>query len=158
MKSFRNYLTEAFDKPYSYKVTPNARREYKFSETYTFKLDDGRYGSAAVEEWSSGKLSFVFSVGAEIRVTGGGDQFRIYATIGKILDEILTNFEKETDRKFIELEFSADKFNADQSRSGRSAKPDLYTRFANKLARKHNLKVDIDPRPSGITEFYLRAK
>ena len=116
MKKFRQYIEEAFDKPYPYTYKPGIA---------TAKLDDGSKLEITMNRF--GKMWIIsFRRDEKTNVTGQGDQMRVFATV---IDVIKKFIEKESPEKIF---FSAEK-NEDDKDSRQKLYSKLIKRFANKM-------------------------
>jgi len=99
MKSFQQYITEVFDKPFPHKLV---RGGYGSGQTiYTFETDSEDYQEIKVIlDFFGGRLDVSFTSNGSLNLTGKGNAGRILATVL----EILLKFIKEanpSDVKFI---------------------------------------------------------
>lgn len=140
MKTFKQHINEALDKPYKW---TSSGKNLPYIMDYMFYTGDGKKAQAGVYEAIRGELEFAFDVAGAVTVTGAGDAFRIYATIADIVQSIFDEYMKTRPEDFKSFSFEADKFDRDAAatRNERFAKQSLYRRFAKKLAAKYGLKV-----------------
>lgn len=119
MKSFSNFISEAFDKPYPFKLKKESDRSY----TAGIRLPDNSYLDIIIKR-SQGQWEVIFKRDDSIEVTGEGDAMRIFSTV------------LAATKKFIEMEdptfvrFTAAKTKEQQSRSS------LYKRLVNRFANQ----------------------
>ena len=161
MKTFQNYITEVFDKPYKWSggnvakgaVTPTSR-EFEMDEFSFNTSDDGTVELIANHWWigldkqiagmkikKEGLLIAIeFVKNNEYKMTGEGDAMRILATVLDIIKSIIKKHEPMT------LIFSADKSQDKSDRSGREktgragAYGAIVKRFAGKMGYKSDTK------------------
>lgn len=135
MKRFKQHIAETQDKPYPFKL------DYKTSSTYkyVFTTDqddfvdvdfynedlDYEYDLPDDEEESGWEVSF--EINGSTGLTGGGDAFRVFSTVGAVLKDFM---KKESPTK---LMFTGAK-NKDDDRTK------LYTRFVKMIARQYKMK------------------
>ena len=119
MKTFSNFISEAFDKPYPFKLKKQNDRSY----TTGLRLPDNSYLDIIIKN-SQGQWEVIFRRDDSIEVTGEGDAMRIFSTV------------LAATKKFIEMEdpmyvkFTAAKTKEQQSRSS------LYKRLVNRFAKQ----------------------
>lgn len=142
MKRFTKFLDEAFDKPYKFEWKVKQDRWW----TGTTRISGGRVLSInlrAMGKSDKGIMwELIFTVNEDIRTTGGGDQFRIFATVLDALKEFIEEVEP------YQIRFSSNKTNAD-SRSK------LYTRIIQKFGTVMGYRAKIDTSDSWEDEFTL---
>jgi hypothetical protein len=134
MKSFKNYINEAFDKPYAFSIKKTGkinRGSYKLSAKITLPNNDlldielrqryvgGEY-AAEIEFTRNGRYSMSHT----------GDGLRVMSTVLEFIRRALKLVDKE-DESFEKIIFSADK--EDQKTPEReSGRAKLYTRMIKK--------------------------
>jgi len=163
MKSFHQYITEVFDKPYKWSggsfakgsITP--KNDAK-SEPYWFKTSDGGKVEVIANHFWVGNLDKKLAgivvkkeghaIGIEFVkddryvLTGEGDAMRILATVLDITKAIIKKHEPST------IYFSADKSQDKSDRSGREktgrakAYAAIVKRFAGKVGYKSSTSED----------------
>tara|TARA_Y100000310_G_scaffold334194_1_gene413348 strand:+ start:20 stop:478 length:459 start_codon:yes stop_codon:yes gene_type:complete len=137
MKSFKKYITEAFDKPYKWKVYRDG--EYWH---YQFKTDDGRDGLVSIEDgWEMESLIVNFDMDGHIGITGRGDSFRIFATVLAIIGDIIKIYSPKM------ISFSASKERWDREEGEYVSSPSrskLYKKLVQRFASKAGYKSKID--------------
>lgn len=129
MLTFKQYIEEAFDKPYPYKMKydPNWDRF-----TATAKLDDGSKFVMTIDE-IGGAWDVEFTRGGKMNVTGKGDQMRVFATAIAILREFI---KKESPDEVV---FGADK--DEGNRKDKTSREKLYSRMMKKFASEMGYKA-----------------
>ena len=132
MKSFTKYITEALDKPYPYVIN----RTSDGGAYYEFDTEDDREGQINFDVtdysgWVTVEISF--SIENSIAKTGGGDQFRIFATVKAATDDYMRKSTKNIDRIF---------FTADKPMGTAASRVSLYRKFASKMAKAYGMKLD----------------
>ena len=160
MKSFCQYITEVFDKPYKWSgghvakgsITP---KNDGVPEEYRFKTSDGgtievnanhfwresnkQFGGLKVKK-TGHVIGIEFAKNMSYDMTGEGDATRILATVLDIIKSIIKKHEPTT------LFFSADKSQDKSDRSGREktgragAYGAIVKRFAGKMGYKSDTK------------------
>lgn len=132
MKRFKQHIKEALDKPYPLKKhSYKGRGDRAISYTYTFQTDSNLSGEINMEMDEDGEANVDFNIDDSMSMTGGGDQFRIFATVAKAMDEFLRKEKPDS------LEFVGSK----DGESGSRQK--LYSRFIKKLGKKYGYEVEI---------------
>jgi hypothetical protein len=163
MKSFNQYITEVFDKPYMWRggdvakgsITPN---NDGIPEDYVFKTSDGGLIELTASHFwmpAGEKLSFMtvekegHAVGIEFvkrkhkgthkdrttyGMTGEGDAMRILATVLDIIKSIIKKHEPAM------LYFSGDKGGKGIERTGESGRVGAYTAIVKRFADKAGYK------------------
>lgn len=145
---FKTYLTEALDKPYPLKIhfgrkmilgsfsTPSSNVEIELGYLRTFDYWD---------------LSFYRD--HEIKMTGGGDAFRIFATVIDFLRKVLQKDESDLVTPLDKIVFGAEK-DPDES-NGRVR---LYNRLVKKFARNMGYNVRMNENAQGNLQKYILTK
>ena len=131
-------IAEALDNPYPVKWE-YLRREG--GSRAKIKLPDDTVLDINITEADYGYYDVEFSRGGTLKPTGGGDEFRIFATVVAAVTEWWNQLDKEN---VMQVYFSADK--ADGRRS------QLYKRFAQMFSKKVGWDYDYDD--SGKTVAY----
>ena len=163
MKSFKQYITELFEKPYTWKSVgkKHSREEilnsdemttsYRFKHRYGFKTDDGRkfvveilHGKDIIDRKNTKVIhKSIASFADESRevttgVTDKGDAMRIFSTVIAILLDELKEYKPEM------MKFFGDKhdFRGDElKKTGRiKLYKSLVNRFAKKAGYNHTVK------------------
>ena len=118
------FYPEVFDSPYPYDwySTPSEMQA-------RFVTDDGKRGVVGITKRYGVGASAAFMIDHDTEITGGGDAFRVMATVVEVLEDYLR---RNRDLEF--LEFSA------TTRSPTRIK--LYDRMLDKLARKYRVDVE----------------
>ena len=137
-KAKNENISEALDNPYPVKWE-YLRREG--GSRAKIKLPDDTVLDINITEADYGYYYIEFSRGGTLKPTGGGDEFRIFATVVAAVTEWWNQLDKEN---VMQVYFSADK--ADGRRS------QLYKRFAQMFSRKVGWDYDYDD--SGKTVAY----
>jgi hypothetical protein len=136
VKSFLQYTTEAFDKPYKWKVY----RDGEFWQ-YQFKTDDGRDGMVSIDSIGMKNIIVNFDIGGHIGITGRGDSFRIFATVLDIIGDIIKNHSPKM------IVFSASKESWDREEGEYVSSPSrskLYKKLVQRFASKAGYKSKVD--------------
>ena len=131
-------IAEALDNPYPIKWD-YLRREG--GSRAKIKLPDDTVLDINITEADYGYYDIEFSRGGTLKPTGGGDEFRIFATVVAAVTQWWNQLDKEN---VMQVYFSADK--ADGRRS------QLYKRFAQMFSKKIGWDYDYDD--SGKTVAY----
>lgn len=132
MKTFNQFISEAFDKPYPYDL------EKEDDETYYgyFRVEDNSviqvmfYGSEHIEDYEHSDWNIEFQRNGSQAVTGEGDAMRIFATVIKIIEEFL----KQEKPKY--ASFSAFKPDGKEDRKEKQSREKLYSRLVKRFASK----------------------
>jgi hypothetical protein len=161
VKSFKQYITEVFDKPYKWSGGNVAKGSITpvvyggVPEDYTFKTSDGglievtanhfwndvgsQLGGMKIKK-TGHTIAIEFAKNDTYDMTGEGDAMRIMATVLDIIKSIIKKHEPMT------LIFSADKSQDKSDRSGREktgragAYGAIVKRFAGKMGYKSDTK------------------
>ena len=120
------YYTETFGSPYSYRVLSDDKHGFE-AEFYT---DDDRHVGVYLSIDRGERLSTAeFRVGGQLGLTGGGDAFRILATVVKILGKFMdSNLDIET------LSFD--------SVSGEYSRLSVYKKLIQRYAKDYHVHRD----------------
>lgn len=149
-------INEALNQPYSWKW---ARRDDEFSIGRAI-LPDGRELNVSfhVDHNNQELYDISFDVDDDTAATGGGDQFRIFATVVDIVEK-WWNLNK--DRPYGErprwINFSSEKLEMETGKEGSKGRTKLYTRFAKQFAQKANLALEIDDQSNQVV-FKLKPR
>ena len=155
MKSFRQYITEVFDKPYKWRggsvakgsITPDNKNAI---EEYTFKTSDGgTIEFTANHFWGlrnyTGHTIAIEFIKRDAQyghptydMTGEGDAIRIMATVLDIIKSIIKKHEP------MMITFSADKIEGSKKTGRAGAYGAIVKRFAGKLGYKSDAKDSVD--------------
>jgi len=135
MKSLKQYITEAFDKPY---------RWSKFQEDDTWSKYHAMTGAGdklkvVFEKWSTGIVNIVFDISGAVGITGEGDAFRVMATVLDIIKDYITNNEP----KGLRFTANKEKYFGQASKEIQSREK-LYTKMIERFASKAGYKVKLD--------------
>jgi hypothetical protein len=153
------FLDEAFDKPYPYKLIRVDKDEY-VSE---FKADDGTFikvmfaGSEHVDDYDEYDWEIVFqrmgkSGKPSMEVTGEGDAMRIFATVIKVIGEFI----KKENPKYMNLMAEKKGQSGDVGTTVLQSREKLYKRMLTKFLGS---KYKIDQRTARFgSVFYLKRK
>ncbi len=156
MISFLQYISESLDKPYKYKLVKSSRVNAGKTgmEEYKFKTEDGRLGNVTVDYYEFDEnseyptIGVMFSIDKSYDVTGGGDEFRIFATAVDVLGSVIRKSKPK------EIHFSANK---DSDKSGGKGRGNLYVRMVKRFASKAGYDSIIQESPVQF-RFVLRLK
>ena len=122
MKKFKQYIEEAFDKPYPYKMKHDSGWD---RYTATAKLNDGSKFVMTISE-IGGAWDVEFTRGGKMDLTGEGDQMRVFATVIAIMREFI---KKESPD---EIAFGAEKEQG--NKKDLTSREKLYSRMIKKFA------------------------
>tara|TARA_Y100000034_G_C6910355_1_gene424449 strand:- start:19262 stop:19714 length:453 start_codon:yes stop_codon:yes gene_type:complete len=126
MLSFKEFITEVFNKPYKWSW------DIRLDDIWIAKFDLPDKTNLEIEfefvEDDHWEIQFTRNGGME--VTGEGDQFRIFATVIDAAKKFIKNYKGEYSLNFIE--FSAEKIGSEDSNS----RIKLYERLMKKFARQ----------------------
>ena len=124
MLTFKQYIEEAFDKPYPFKMEYDSGWDRFIA---TARLDDGSKFVMTIQEMG-GVWDVEFTRGGKMVVTGEGDQMRVFATAIAVLKDFI---KKESPN---EIAFGAEK--AQGNKKDISSREKLYSRMIKKFASK----------------------
>lgn len=120
-------LTELGNKPYPFKLDPDSDKTSKWVTSKDGKISLFMQGKEVYGQQHGWIIDISFRVNGEIKQTGGGDQFRIFATVAQMIQKRLPPMINQLDPMAVFFHAS----NEEQSRVG------LYDRravdFFNKL-------------------------
>ena len=137
-------VQEAFDNPYPIKwlsLRPGS------SSSAKAKLDDGSELEIHFADDDAGYYDIEFLRSGSMKVSGEGDEFRVFATVQAAILE----WWKQADKKYVRaISFSADK--GDNNRSK------LYKRFAEMWAKKIKWQFKIDDGRRDVEFSLIRPK
>lgn len=147
MISFSKFVTEALNKPYPI----NWIIKNKSAWIAGVKLDgkSNHNMNIGIQQNEPGSWNIMFTVDGKTEKTGMGDQFRIFATIKKAIED-WWKYASENLGNMKSITFSADK-SRDESRTR------LYKRFAKQFAKETGFTLDVIPDDSYDT-FILKNK
>ena len=121
------FYSEIFDKPYSYRYSVNDR---DLTEV-VFTTDEGKRVSVKIIVYDNRdrpeNAEVIFFVDGRRDMTGGGDAFRILATVIEIMAEYMDKYQDVMEIQFRSYEYE-------------SSRMSLYQ----KLARKHAQGYDVE--------------
>lgn len=146
MKSFKQYTTESLDKPYILRTGYEGR----WTKSWKFTTDDGRTGTVVFDSLDASPFvttEVSFSVDRDHHVTGGGDAFRIFATVAQAIERFVKDH-KQLER----IDYEAAKGGPGESENSRIK---LYHRLTKKLAAKVKFKLTNFKDTSRATIFSL---
>ena len=137
-------VSEAFDNPYPIKwlsLRPDS------SSSAKAKLDDGSELEIHFADDDAGYYDIEFLRSGSMKVSGEGDEFRVFATVQAAILE----WWKQADKKYVRaISFSADK--GDNNRSK------LYKRFAEMWAKKIKWQFKSDDGRRDVEFSLIRPK
>lgn len=132
MISFREYISEAFDKPYPY----TRLKKNPFGDlTADIKEVNVRVWFTPYNDEKT-KWTLEFERKGRIDVTGEGDAFRIFATVLKITKDFIKKYDPE------EITFSSVKVD-EYGNTVNSGRDKLYKRLVKRFASSAGFKYDI---------------
>jgi hypothetical protein len=135
MKTFKQHITEAFDKPYRWSKS----QEDDTWSKYHAMTDAGDKLKVVFEKWSTGIVNIVFDIDGAVGITGEGDAFRVMATVLDIIKDYVVNNEPES------LRFTANKEEYfGQSSKEIQSREKLYNKMIDRFASKAGYKVKLD--------------
>jgi hypothetical protein len=135
MISFSKFVTEALNKPYPI----NWIIKNKSAWIADVKLDGKSNHSMkiGIQKTESGSWNIMFTVDGKTEKTGMGEQFRVFATVKKAIEDWWKYASQNLDH-VKSISFSADK-SRDESRTR------LYKRFANQFAKETGFTLGVIP-------------
>jgi hypothetical protein len=137
-ESFKQHILmiEAFDKPYRWQL----KKDDEIQAKYQAVTDAGDKLKVSFDKAThrDGKDKLVFSVAGETGTTGGGDAFKIMATVLDIIRDYVKNNEPKA------IWFAANKdeyFGKDSSEV--QSREKLYTKMVERFAKKAGYKLKL---------------
>ena len=177
MKSFKQYIAEAFENPYKWKSVgkKHSREEilnseemttsYPFTHRYGFKTDDGRkfvveilHGMRIIDRKNTKLIhKSIASFADESRevttgITGKGDAMRIFSTVTAILLDELKEYKPEM------MKFSASKHDFRGGELGKTGRIKLYKSLMNRFAKKAGYNHTVKDHGGDDVDFTLTRK
>lgn len=139
------YITEAFDKPYPFKLRKFDDMEYEADA----RLPNGQDLEIQFSgtEFDHVTWDVIFTVGGSLLKTGGGDAMRIFATVIAAMEAFI---KKEKPQ---EISFSAEK-----EGKGESSREKLYASLIKRFAGKMGYKVDTTREYTDSTVYHLKKR
>ena len=125
MKSFKQYITELFDKPADWYVSREDSGLMHYESMVNDKELDIQFTKEDEDEWDMS-----FAVDGEETVTGTGDEVTIFSTV---LD-VMADFVSRVDTKYIT-------FDAEKGGKVGNSRVKLYDRLVKKFASSHGYKL-----------------
>lgn len=155
MRSFSQYIAEAFDKPYKYDL------EKEDEETYYgyFRTQDGSviqvmfYGEEHPKHRFSYEWNIEFQRNGSQQLTGQGDAMRIFATVIKVIEDFL----KQESPKYASFSALKEIEDQDMGRAEKLSREKLYSRLVKRFASKLGYDTKENSFSSG-TEWRLTRK
>lgn len=145
MIEFRQFITEVFDKVYPYHNIVN----YPKMVYYGFETENNRPGKVLFDKVDSNIWELNFTIQNSASITGGGDAFKIFSTVIKILEEFLNKYDPEI------LVFSALKVLVGNSAESRI---DLYRAMLKKKGKQAGYDFMEDKESNKSTFVLTRSK
>ena len=149
MISFKQYITELFEKPYPWKK----KKEDDFEAVYQSATSSKDIIKVVFSKGYVRKIDNVlFSVAGTTDTTGGGDAFKIMSTVLDIIKDYIKNNDPEG------IKFAANKdelFGQDKWET--QSREKLYNKMIERFATKAGYKVDADKNRYG-TQYKLTKK
>jgi len=181
MKSFIQYITELFEKPYTWKrfgkkhsreeilnsveMTAFGQGRFWFTHRYGFKTDDGRkfvveilHGMRIIDRKNTKLIhKSIASFADESRevttgITGKGDAMRIFSTVTAILLDELKEYKPEM------MKFSASKHDFRGGELGKTGRIKLYKSLMNRFAKKAGYNHTVKDHGGDDVDFTLTRK
>jgi len=146
MISFKQYITELFEKPYPWKK----KKEDDVEAVYQSATSSKDIIKVVFSKgWLRGIDNVLFSVAGTTDTTGGGDAFKIMSTV---LD-IIKDYVKNNDPEGIKFMANKDELFGQDSKEIQSREK-LYNKMIERFAKKAGYKVDADKHKYG-TQYKL---
>ena len=146
MISFKQYITELFEKPYPWKK----KKEDDFEAVYQSATSAKDKIKVVFSKGYVRKIDNVlFSVAGTTDTTGGGDAFKIFSTVLDIIKDYIKNNDPEG------IKFAANKddlFGQDSEKT--QSREKLYNKMIERFAKKAGYKVYADKHKYG-TQYKL---
>jgi len=144
--TFKQYITELFEKPYPWKK----KKEDDFEAVYQSATSSKDIIKVVFSKgWLRGIDNVLFSVAGTTDTTGGGDAFKIMSTV---LD-IIKDYVKNNDPEGIKFMANKDELFGQDSKEIQSREK-LYNKMIERFAKKAGYKVDADKHKYG-TQYKL---
>ena len=135
MKSFKQHITEAFDKPYRWQL----KTDNEIQAKYQAVTDAGDKLQVTFAKSVTGIDDLSFAISGEVGITGGGDAFRIMATVLDVIRDYIKNNDPEG------IKFTANKERYfDKDSEDPQSREKLYTKMIERFAKKAGYKVKLD--------------
>jgi len=149
MKSFNQYITELFEKPYPWKKKKDDDIEAVYQSATSAK---DVIKVVFSKGWLRGIDNLLFTVGGDTDTTGGGDAFKIMSTVLDIIKDYIKNNDPEG------IKFAANKDELFGQDSGNTqSREKLYNKMIERFAKKAGYKVHADKNKYG-TQYKLTKK
>lgn len=143
--SLNQFVSEALNNPYPINWIIRNKKAWIADVKLGGKSNHGM--KIGIDQTGPGLWNIIFTVDGKTEATGMGDQFRVFATMKKAIEDWWEYASQNLDN-VKSISFSADK-SRDESRSR------LYKRFASQFAKKTGFTLAIEPGDSHDT-FVLR--
>ena len=135
MKSFKQYITELFEKPYPWKKKKDNDTETVY-QSATKEKD--RIEVIFSKGWHLGIDNIIFTVAGNSDTTGGGDSFKIMSTVLDIIKDYIENNEPKG------LKFTANKDeHFGQDTKELQSREKLYNKMVERFAKGVGYKVNL---------------
>lgn len=144
MKTYQAFITELFDKPLPYRLSHSIEDQ---GETYEFKTPNGQFIEVSIIVDKNGAYEFTFDSDSKEDGTksGKGEEFRIFSTVLKILQEFVDD--EAPDHFFIE------------SVSSEPSRVKLYRRMISAFCKKYPEYEPTEKKTkSGFIRWDLKVK
>jgi hypothetical protein len=125
MLSLKRFVAEALNRPYPINWVMRGKRAWIADVKLDGKSNHGM--KIGIDQFAPGAWNIIFTVDGKTEKTGMGDQFRVFATMKRAMEEWWEYASQNLD-KVKSISFSADK-SRDESRTR------LYRRFAAQFAK-----------------------
>ena len=142
MISFKQYITELFEKPYRWQLKKDDEKRVMYQAV----TDTGDRLRIDFEKWSGGIVNLSFSVDGSVGITGQGDAFKIMATVLDVIKDFIKNHEPKR------IKFTADKEEGESEEW--ESREKLYSKMIERFAKKVGYKVKFNKNKFG-TVFNL---
>ena len=150
MKTFKQYIEEAFDKPYPYKLKYVASRD-EYNSIVTLK-DKTKLIVKIVKQIEPRKEYWEvdFMRGGSMGLSGEGDQMRVFATVISMIKEFVKREKPE------EIRFGAEKTPDEDRKDVTGSREKLYSRMTKKFANE--MGYDSKERKESYMTKYILTK
>ena len=143
---FKQFIAEAFDKPYRYRMHKD-----QYGWTARFETDNDEPVDVHIkDDEDSGDWDIDFYRNGSLDVTGEGDAMRIFATVMEVIKEFIA---KEKPERF---QFSAVKADVEYNKGDKTgSREKLYSRMIKKYVKGYNVKTY---KSSGGSTYFFEKK
>ena len=135
MLSLKQFVVESLNKPYPINWIMRGKKAWIADVKLDGKSNHGM--KIGIDQFGTGHWNIIFTIDGKTEKTGMGDQFRVFATVKKSIEEWWEGVSQNLDN-VKSITFSADK-SRDDSRTR------LYKRFAEQFAKETGFTLVVSP-------------